>query len=900
MKALKRIHKTKTNPQRRALREAIDGLPVWKYERQILDIINNHTYCLIAGETGSGKSTQIPQMVLDQAIRRQAGAEIRVLCVQPRRIAASSLAQRVAHERGEKIGDTVGFQVRFESHWPRTGGAITYCTTGIMLNLLQTSPQFLHSFSHIMLDEIHVRDVGIDFVMLLLKRLISQRQALGHSAPKVIVMSATLDVDLFSSYFSNKGPDGTMTPAPHLIIPGRSFPVEKHYLDEILQSLIRLYGSSDALAQFFNNPDTKYETSNYLLQHYKHFSSGPPSDVALVLESLKATPNQFRNASSEYEDPLIPYELLLATIVHILSTRDTGSVLVFLPGMKHILMVEEMLRSRGPGFGFSFSDENRFQILALHALLPEGQKNIAMEVPTGCRRILLATDIAEASVTFPDVKFVVDCGKAHEAVFDSKSLSRRLACSWISKSSAIQRAGRAGRVQPGEYFALYTEERHDGFRVTKSPEITRMDLQDVCLRAMVCAPDVSVTELLQEAIESPDIMNVQAAMDSLRRLQAVDENDTLTHLGHILSQLSIDPARAKLVILGIIFRCLDPLLIHGAMAESSLFRFQSTPDGKAQVVHELQSFAQASGSDHIGLINAFKAVRDVYMRSGRWKALDFCVKHCIHFPRYHETYLVSREILGKLSSAGLIRPDQASLDESYQFGGPELNANSRNPALIKALLLHCMYPQIAVPSLAPSRLRSPYCDTETDRKTVINRGSSILRIPSTDPKQKYMRVQSLFVFSKKVEVGLDGVSFKALFDTSLIDPLTACLFGGRLQWNGQNISMGSCVNIPVLSADGRDDQGAHGVIELRKAVDRVSSPSLGKIYIRKLLTFQLQSLAASYQYLVMQQQNRSHRGSHSAREAHFSALSKAIKEIIGLELHQLSSQKDVREEINVY
>ncbi|CAL5869384.1 uncharacterized protein PFLUO_LOCUS3613 [Penicillium psychrofluorescens] len=832
------------------------------------------------GETGSGKSTQIPQMVLDQAIRRQAGAEIRVLCVQPRRIAASSLAQRVAHERGEKIGDTVGFQVRFESHWPRTGGAITYCTTGIMLNLLQTSPQFLHSFSHIMLDEIHVRDVGIDFVMLLLKRLISQRQALGHSAPKVIVMSATLDVDLFSSYFSNKGPDGTMTPAPHLIIPGRSFPVEKHYLDEILQSLIRLYGSSDALAQFFNNPDTKYETSNYLLQHYKHFSSGPPSDVALVLESLKATPNQFRNASSEYEDPLIPYELLLATIVHILSTRDTGSVLVFLPGMKHILMVEEMLRSRGPGFGFSFSDENRFQILALHALLPEGQKNIAMEVPTGCRRILLATDIAEASVTFPDVKFVVDCGKAHEAVFDSKSLSRRLACSWISKSSAIQRAGRAGRVQPGEYFALYTEERHDGFRVTKSPEITRMDLQDVCLRAMVCAPDVSVTELLQEAIESPDIMNVQAAMDSLRRLQAVDENDTLTHLGHILSQLSIDPARAKLVILGIIFRCLDPLLIHGAMAESSLFRFQSTPDGKAQVVHELQSFAQASGSDHIGLINAFKAVRDVYMRSGRWKALDFCVKHCIHFPRYHETYLVSREILGKLSSAGLIRPDQASLDESYQFGGPELNANSRNPALIKALLLHCMYPQIAVPSLAPSRLRSPYCDTETDRKTVINRGSSILRIPSTDPKQKYMRVQSLFVFSKKVEVGLDGVSFKALFDTSLIDPLTACLFGGRLQWNGQNISMGSCVNIPVLSADGRDDQGAHGVIELRKAVDR--------------------SLAASYQYLVMQQQNRSHRGSHSAREAHFSALSKAIKEIIGLELHQLSSQKDVREEINVY
>jgi HrpA-like RNA helicase len=827
--ALRKFRQSK-DPKVVAIQSAASSLPVNEHKETVLDLIKNNTYSIIVAETGSGKSTQVPQMILNDAIEESSGGYCNVLCIQPRRIAARLLAQRVAHERLEHIGNTVGYMIRFGIKRPAKGGSITYCTTGLALNMLQDDPELLNSFSHIILDEVHVRDIDIDFVMLLLKNHINKCRAAGTPTPKIVVMSATVDVDLFASYFRNSGPDGELLPAPHVSIPGRQFHVKSHYLDEILDDITNKL-VKDVLAWCLKEPSTV----KFLQNHYRNFASEDLADEAGDDLDAPSSPEESNSAISlsrptslkRVDDAsLVPAGLIAAVTHYLLSTRDTGSVLVFLPGLSQIIAAESQIVQAAEMLGLDFSDEGKFRILKLHSSLPEELAKLDVDTPDGCRRILLATDIAEASLTIPDVRYVIDSGKVNQLMYDPRTRSHQMTCSWASQSSTVQRAGRAGRVQDGEYFFLGSKECFDSLRITKSPEILRSDLQSVCLRAKLTNPTTPINEFLQQAIESPEATDVDMAIDSLKQLQALDDEEGLTNLGSLVSHMPIlPPYLAKLVVLGAIFQCLDPLLILATLGQESNFFYRGSDEKqRVQAWNDQAAFAGQSSSDHFSIINAFKAVRSEWIEHGWRAAQRFAYSKNVYLPVYREAFLTSNQILRQLEQAQVINKWLSfGKDTEGRFGGPKLNVNSNHVPLIKALLLHCLYPRLA----APRPDSNTTFTTQTEKKAVLHTGSMT--------KNGKQPPRALLVFNHKFLWG-NPPKITALKEASIVTPLAACLFGGKLAGQRSSIVMDSWMRtgIQVTDSPATPNEVINDVVELNKVLNKVSisfsSPSCASFH----------------------------------------------------------------------
>jgi HrpA-like RNA helicase len=830
-KALRKFRESK-DPKVRAIRSATSSLPVNEHKERVLDLIQNNTYSIIVAETGSGKSTQVPQMILNDAIEGSAGGYCNVLCIQPRRIAARLLAQRVANERLESIGNTVGYMIRFGIKRPAKGGSITYCTTGLALNLLQDNPNLLNSFSHIILDEVHVRDIDIDFVMLLLKKHIDNCRAAGTPTPKIVVMSATVDVDLFASYFQNMGHDGGLLPAPHVSIPGRQFHVKSHYLDEILDDITDTL-QKDVLTWCLKEPST----IKFLQHHYRNYAAEDPVDeeptdedpvdetndefnddldTPLPTAETDSTISLSRPATMKRVDdaPFVPSGLIAAITHHLLSTTDTGSVLVFLPGLSQIIAAESQIIQAAEMLKLDFSNEDKFRVLKLHSSLPEELAKLDQEIPEGCRRILLATDIAEASLTIPDVRYVIDSGKVNQLMYDPRTRSHQMTCCWASQSSTVQRAGRAGRVQDGEYFFLGNKECFDSLRITKSPEILRSDLQSVCLRAKLSDPATPINEFLQQAIESPEATDIDMAIDSLKQLQALDNKEGLTNLGSLVSHMPILPPHfAKLVVLGAIFQCLDPLLIVATLGEETNFFYRGSDDKQRQKTWADQvAFAGQTSSDHFSTINAFKAVRSVWNESG-WRAgQKFAFSKNVYVPVYREAFLTANQILRQLEQAQIISKWLSTdKDPENRFGGPKLNVNSNHVPLIKALLLHCLYPRLA----APKPDNNTTFLTQTEKKAVLHAGSMT--------KNGKQPPRALLVFNQKFLWG-SPPGITGLKEASIVTPLAACLFGGKLAVQRSSIVMDSWMRtgVEVFDSPATPNEVIKDVVELNNVLNEVS------------------------------------------------------------------------------
>ncbi|OJJ33147.1 hypothetical protein ASPWEDRAFT_610383 [Aspergillus wentii DTO 134E9] len=639
--------------------------------------------------------------------------------------------------------------------------------------------------------------------MLLLKRYIGQRQAIGANVPKVVVMSATLDIDLFASYFQNRSSDGNLMPAPHVIIPGRTFAVRKHYLQDVLDSLSRVY-SADVLGSLLNEEsEMKYYLDRCKVQLHTNLPKPENQGSSREQEDSEKAVSKSPSDIIREEDSFVPLGLICAVIGYIFSTTKGGSILIFLPGIRYINAVTDFLRKYERLLGFDFSDEARFKILHLHSSLPEGQVELLGSVPSGCRRIILSTDIAETSITVPDVKFVIDPGKSHQNVYDPQSRYNRLACSWISRSSAAQRAGRAGRVQEGEYFALFTKEMHESMRIDRTPEIVRSDLQSACLLAKKLA-DIPAREFLLGCIQPPPDSLVELAVRNLQALQALDEQGNITALGRLLSGLPFDPSLAKLVLLGIIFRCLDPLLIVASLgSEMALMDLTPLSEQRKEALKIRQEYSRNTWSDHMSNINLFKATRDIYFQKGHRPAFEFAKSHFIQFTKFIEGLKVGQHVVTFLRINGHLPPSSGG--DTIQFGGSELNMNSWRIPLIKSLLLHTLYPNLAAPLLVPKRYR-----TEKEEKVALN-NTSVNSNLSTD---------SLLFFQRKKQSIFDG--FFLMHDTSHVTPLAASLFGGRLQAIDGRIYVDSWLDFEIKVSGGPMEiqHAAKVVIEFRKALDK--------------------------------------------------------------------------------
>lgn len=438
---------------------------------------------MISGETGCGKSTQVPQFILDQYFARLAAHSnfsgckniepVQILCTQPRRLTAIAIAERVSNERCERVGNVIGYQIRLENKIS-AATRLTFCTTGLLLRRLQSDPM-LEGISHIIVDEVHERSEESDFLLLILKELLEKRSNL-----RVILMSATLNAAIFSDYFH-----GT----PVLDIPGRTFAVEQFFLEDILER-----------TKYVMEQDSKY-TRKLSKEEYQQLEDNleevligqcdPPVKMRDERLSLIEMYARYRDYSRtvcktlwQIEPMKINPELIETVLRYIVGGASDwpqkGTILVFLPGLGEIQTVHETLCDSSV---FSVQ-ANRFIIVPLHSTLTnEEQALVFKKAPAGKRKIVLTTNIAETSITIDDCVFVIDCGQMKEKRFDSNRNMESLDLTWVSRANAMQRKGRAGRVMPGICVHLYTRHRFaHHFLGQPVPEIQRVPLDQLLLR----------------------------------------------------------------------------------------------------------------------------------------------------------------------------------------------------------------------------------------------------------------------------------------------------------------------------------------------------------------------------------------------------------------------------------
>ena len=842
----------KRSPQHAEARRKKDELPMNQYRAKVLDLINNNVYSIIVGATGSGKTTQVPQILLEDAISKGVGGTCNIICTQPRRIAATSVARRVAAERAERLQESVGYHVRFDAKLSQSGGSINYCTTGILLQQLQHTPNdILDNTSYLVIDEVHERDVLIDFLLILLKKSMLKRRALGKHTPQVVLMSATMDTDLFASYFKSDVPGKGVVDCPSLSVPGRTFPVRERYIDEILQDMVEMKTplsvlNSDPKTGDFLEAEQAFQRDNRsdIIQSGTQEPKGLTLDRAVIdwRRERKVTSDGELVVLNEKENALVPFGLVAATVAHIAKTTREGAILVFLPGLEEIVQVENELKRSD--LGVNLMDTSRYQIYMLHSSIAASQQTVFDKVPEGCRKIILSTNIAETSVTIPDVQHVVDTGKLREKQYDQIRRITMLLCTWISKSNSKQRAGRAGRVQDGNYYALFSKERYDSFRAIGLPELLRTDLQETCLDIKAQAFDTPVREFLADAIEPPRPKSVDASVVNLQALDALTDDERITPLGRLLAALPVHPTLGKMIVLGIIFRCLDPMLILGAAsAERSLFL--NPPEARAQANASKLSFVEGSGSDHIALLNAVRELRHLRDTHGEGVMRDFAIRNFLHQNAFRTIDSTAKQIEEILVQAGLIPFTPPHSRRNSQFGDPSLNENSHKVPLIKALNLAGLHPNLAV-TLSGGRLfRTPGEINTMVHPSSTNAPKDNAKGVSKDRAQRVgAPAGTLYTYSSLAKSN-DGNSL-FLRDTTESTPLQAALFGGKLQRNserGNIIEIDDWLPFYVSSPDRRT---AKTIIEFRKALERllaIAFNDLGKTAERRRTGEQVTYLA---------------------------------------------------------
>jgi ATP-dependent RNA helicase DHX57 len=535
-------------------------LPAWEMRQEVIDIVNNNQVTIISGETGSGKSTQSAQFILDDLYSRGFGEVTKIICTQPRRISALGLADRVSEERGSNVGQEVGYIIRGESK-ATSSTKITFVTTGVLLRRLQTSGgssddvvASLANVSHVIIDEVHERSLDTDFILVLLRDVLRKRKDL-----KLILMSATLDAGVFEDYFRHDGKVGRVE------ISGRTFPVEDYYLDDV----VRMTGFNAGRG---GRKDEMDEEDIAELD----------SDVASAIQSIGMRIN---------------YDLIRETVKEIDAElshqKQEGGILIFLPGVLEINKTLDHLRSIP-----------KLHVLPLHASLQSiEQRRVFLHAPPGKRKVIVATNVAETSITIDDIVAVIDTGRVKETSYDPQNNMRKLEEVWASRAACNQRRGRAGRVKAGKCYKLYTRNAEISKMAERpEPEIRRVPLEQLCLsvRAMGIK---EVSQFLASALTPPESLAVDGAMDLLGRMGALDGDD-LTALGRHLSMIPADLRCGKLMVFGATFGCLDACVIIAAVLTVKN-PFVSPQEKRDEAKAARSRFANGHG-DLIGDLRAFE------------------------------------------------------------------------------------------------------------------------------------------------------------------------------------------------------------------------------------------------------------------------------------------------------
>uniref|UniRef100_K3WHT1 RNA helicase n=1 Tax=Globisporangium ultimum (strain ATCC 200006 / CBS 805.95 / DAOM BR144) TaxID=431595 RepID=K3WHT1_GLOUD len=498
----------------KTIREQRESLPVYKLKRQLMKAIAENQVLVVIGETGSGKTTQMTQYMAEMGLT-STGI---IGCTQPRRVAASSVAKRVAEEFGCELGQEVGYSMRFEDCTsPET--VIKYMTEGMLLREY-LADNTLSKYSALMLDEAHERTINTDVLFGLLKDLVRKRKDL-----KIIVTSATLDAEKFSRYFFD---------CPIFTIPGRTFPVEILYTKE---------------------PELDYLDASLLCVMQIHLSE-PEGDILLFLTGQEE----------------------IDTACEVLYQR--------IKSLQERALAPELI------------------ILPVYGALPsEMQSRIFEPAPKGSRKCVVATNIAEASLTIDGIYYVVDPGFCKQNAFNSKIGMDSLVVVPCSQASARQRAGRAGRTGPGKCYRLYTENAYKNEMLpTTVPEIQRANLGSVVLQLKA----MGINDLMGfDFMDPPPQQALVMALENLYGLGALDDEGLLTRLGKKMAEFPVEPKNAKVLLTSVVLGCAEEVLTIVAMlsVETVFFR---PKEKQAQADQKKAKFHQPEG-DHLTLLAVYEA-----------------------------------------------------------------------------------------------------------------------------------------------------------------------------------------------------------------------------------------------------------------------------------------------------
>ncbi|MFC4525447.1 ATP-dependent RNA helicase HrpA [Dyella halodurans] len=531
-----------------------EALPITARADEIVELIRKHQVVVIAGETGSGKTTQLPKLCL-AAGRGEAGM---IGCTQPRRLAARSVARRVAEELGTLLGEQVGFQVRFNDQVSERS-LIKFMTDGILLAETQGDP-WLSAYDTIIIDEAHERSLNIDFLLGYLKRLAAKRPTL-----KIIVTSATIDTERFAEHFSG---------APIVSVEGRTYPVEVRWR------------SLDAVAA------TRGQRAGEMQQ-------GSAEHVAAVLDEIT------------HDDP-------------------RGDVLIFMPGEREIRDTHLLLSRR---------QYRETEVLPLYARLSAGDQDRVFK-PGPKRRIVLATNVAETSLTVPRIRYVVDSGQARVKRYSQRSQLERLHVEPISRAAADQRKGRCGRVGPGICYRLYDEADYNSRAAYTDPELLRSSLANVILRML----SLQLGEVDQfPFLEAPDPRVVADGYRRLAEISAIDEARHLTPIGRTVARLPIDVQLARMLV--------EAEKLHSLRDVLTIVSFLSIQDPRERPADARQQADAAHAafadpkSDFVGVINLWREYGKAHEELTQSKLRDWCSRHFLSFMRMREWRELHRQLL---------------------------------------------------------------------------------------------------------------------------------------------------------------------------------------------------------------------------------------------------------------
>jgi len=583
-------------------------LPINTRKEQIIKAIQNHPVVIISGETGSGKTTQIPKLCLEAG----RGISGMIGCTQPRRIAAMTVAKRIAFELNESLGQSVGYKIRFDDHTPDSA-YIKLMTDGILLAETQQD-QFLNQYDTLIVDEAHERSLNIDFVLGILRGLVKKRRDL-----KLIITSATIDTEKFSKAFDN---------APVIEVSGRMYPVELIYAP---------------IEDDNNDGDT----------------TGAPDDQGYV-------------------------EAAAGQTAELLMRSRTGDILIFMPTEQDIGETMEILKGKNLA---------GVTILPLFARLSAGEQ-ARVFAPGPGRKVVIATNVAETSLTIPGIKYVVDTGLARIPSYSPRTRTTALPVSPISQSSANQRMGRCGRIENGICIRLYDEDDFNGRPFFTTPEILRSNLAEVILRMIALQlGDVSTFPF----IDPPAPKSIKDGFDTLLELNAIAAHKPpkepgaktsapkkpgkkyrLTPSGRLMARLPMDPKLSRILLnAGDTGVLKEAVVITTALTVSDI---RQRPADKVQAADQKHAQFKDPASDFITLLNIWNACIDARKRLKSRSALrKWCIENFLSFKRLREWQDIHGQITRMIKEHGIKQTVPSAADQKdppapkadqFEHGGP--------------------------------------------------------------------------------------------------------------------------------------------------------------------------------------------------------------------------------------